>query len=121
VSDRYQLRSDIVYLLAVMISAETFVWMQTHSTHLALKLCPPPLVRSYTAMLAVELTRHALWPMANKASAYNCWGDWMHASTLAGIGGRYLLQQLLAEVEQASLLVVVHAQQLVGVADARIE
>ncbi len=120
-SDRYQLHRSIVYAKAVMIGTEALVRMQTHATHLALKLRPLPLELASTAVHAYVLARHALRPMANKASVCNCWGGWMHVSMLGWIDGRYLLQQLFAEVKQARLLVVVHAPQLVCITDARIE
>ena len=103
-----------------MIGRKALARMQAHSTHLASTHRLPQPLPSAAAVNTVALIRVVHRPVANKAPVYSSWGDWMHVSTLAGIGGRYLLQQTLAEVEQARLLVV-HAPQLVGVADTRIE
>ena len=121
VSYRCKLHRYIVYALAVMIGAMAVIWMQMHTTHLAHKLGLPPPLPSLAAVHAVALSGGQRWPVTNKAPVYDCWGGRMHVSMLARVGGCYLLQQTLAELEQARLLVVVHAPQPVGVADARIE
>ena len=51
-----------------------------------------------TAVNAVAASNRFVRPMANKALVGSSWDPWLHRSALGWVGGRYLLQHLLAKV-----------------------
>ena len=121
VSDRYQLHRSVVYVKTVVVSPEAGRRVQVDSADGASIERPQPLSPSSAAVSAVASGGMQLRPMANKGLVYNWWGCRLYVGARGGVGGGYLHQQLLAEVQHARLLVVVDAPELVGVSNAHIE
>jgi hypothetical protein len=121
VSDRYQLHPSIVYAAAVMVSPEAERRMQVHATHRATVRRPMPISRPSVAVDtdAGCIVLHG--PMANETLVYNCWGPHLYVGEWGGVGGGYLRQELLAEVQQSGRSVVLETPELVGVTNAHIE
>lgn len=120
-SDRYQSHRSIVYLKAIMVGTKAGSRMQVHSTHGTSKLRPSSPLPPLTAVNAVAFLAVSLRPMADEGLVVSSGHCGLHVSARGRIGGRYLRQQLLAEVQEAGLGAVVQTPQCVGVTNAHVQ
>ena len=99
----------------------TITQTQVYFTLLARNLAPRSSGSASSALLAPQRIVGLDESVADGGSRVDSWDSWLHTSALGWIGGGYLLQKLLAEVQQPQLGVGLQTPQCVGVADARIK
>jgi hypothetical protein len=104
-----------------MISLEAGVDAEVHLTQLAHNPTPPSTRPTPGTEHTLACYVRVLWPVTHSGSAPSSWHVRLHMGAWGRIGGCYLLQQLLAELQHTVLDVGVYTPQLVGINNAHIE